>query len=234
VTLDVGVAEPAASDERKRVTDVVGLAKVLYRSWWIFVPGLLLTLGLAWVLPSVNHRAYQARASLFLVDPTTANPNTGVATNPYLNGNNSLVTTAGLLATTLQSEAEDMHADGEMTSVVDVTVSEKPPEPLLYLVVTGVSADQAERDTATMIDLGQRRLQEVQSGGSVGSDHFVTTLSVERSAPRQAETSRVRPALGIVFLGLGLTVWFVLVFDRSRWGRHRVRPSHVALTGTAD
>lgn len=202
--------------------DVVGLGLALGRRWYLVGPGLLLTIGLAWYLPKTYQRPFEARASLLLVDPSTASPADGAALNPYLVGNDSLVTTANVLAVAIRAEGEKLRVEGgSFASTVDVAVASKPPAPLLHIVVTAADEGDAARDIDHVVAGAKARLAALQSSGEVSSRLFVTAVSVEHNEPRQPGSGKMRPMLATVGVGLGLVVWMACSLDRrTRLGVH--------------
>jgi hypothetical protein len=211
------VAEPAPSPADHH-RDLVGVARLLRAYWWFTLPALLLTLGLAYRLPAGGHTPWEARSSLVIIDPTSQSA--GEQSNPYLVGHNSLLTTATLLASAVKDDVADLKASGQLTSEVDITVPEKPPEPIVQIVVDGRDEASTSADIATVVDVTSKRLQDVQTEGDVSHDHLVTSQTVETTVPHQEASSRIRPTLGIVAIGTALTIWIVLVADRRR-GRRR-------------
>jgi hypothetical protein len=229
VNLDLVDPGPTAGSEpdgpADHGRDLGALGRALRRYWWFTVPALLVTLGLAYKLPAGGRTPWDARASLLIIDPTTQSAG---ATNPYLVGHNSLLTTATLLADAVKGDVAERKASGQMHSEVDVTVPEKPPEPLLQIVVEGRDEATTAADIATVVQLASTRLQDVQTEGDVSHDHLVTAQSVEATAPIQQSSGRLRPTLGIVAIGVSLTIWVVLVADRRRSRPRTARPGRTA------
>ncbi len=204
-------AEPAPA------ADVISVGRVLWRRLALVVPALVLTAALAWYLPKSYQRPFEARASVLLIDPTATTTAGGKAVNPFLVDHDALLTTADILATAIDADLEHARERGEgVASLVDVKVASKPPEPLIGIVVTAGEEEDASRDIDLVLAEAQRRLRALQNDGEVNSSLYVTTLSIEHTAPRQAESGRLRPTLGIVVLGTSLTIWVALVLERRR------------------
>jgi hypothetical protein len=197
----------------------------LRRTWWLVGLGLAATLAVAAVLPSLDNRAYQARASLFLVDATAGRSAGGGSANPYLHGNDSLVTTAELLAGAMEADADARRASGVDHAILEVAVPRRPPAPLLHLVVTADSPGVATTAVDAAVESARRRLAEMQARGDVGVDRQVTVLEVYGNTPRQAQSGKIRPTIGILFLGTLLTVVAALALDHHRH-REPVEPGH--------
>jgi hypothetical protein len=217
---------PGRRPEPAAPRDLLGVAGALRRYWWLTVPALLLTLGLAYRLPAKNTSPWQSQASLFLVVPSSSTG--GEPTNPYVTGSYGLLTTVGLLQSAVQSGVAALQVEGQLKSTVDISVPQPADgvrgggqalQPLVQVVVNARDEGRSAQDMTTVIDLVQNRLQQIQAQNGVSDAPLVSALSVQANQPHQLPVGRARPTFAIAAIGTTITVWVVLVLDRRRKAR---------------
>lgn len=197
--------------------------RVLARRWYVFGPLLLLTVVIGYVVTTSMAPVYEVQSSVVLLGPDSTGKG-GVASNPYLNFDGSLETTAQVLASTMGSDAyvKQMYDKGASGEFVVST----PGGPIVSVVADGVSGEEAVR-TAQVVIAGLRselESRQVAVGAPTNSLIRAETVVPPTSASYKIGSRvRVLAALGVV--GVAGAVFLTFAFEslaRAR-GRHRGR-----------
>lgn len=192
-------------------SDAVG---VLLKRWYVVVVGLLLVAGGVAAALVLVPTQYQATAHVLLLLPSQS---TGARnpTNPYLNLQPGLTTTATLIASELGTKsAQRTVADGGFDSSFAVGVA---PDTGPLLVITVEDTDQAmavatREEVVRQLDV---QLSAMQKDIDVPSTQVI--FARRNDPPGGAEVlpgSKIRAAAGILGLGVALTVVAAFLVDR--------------------
>jgi hypothetical protein len=195
--------------------------QVLARRWYVFVPLLLLTGLLGYVVTNSMAPVYEVQSSVVLLGPDSPDKG-GVASNPYLNFDGSLETTAQVLASTLASDAyvKQLHDQGASGDFVVST----PGGPIVSVVADGVSGDEAVK-TAKVVIAGLR--SELESRQLAVGAPAKALIRAETVVPPTSASykigSRVRVLAALGVVGVAGSVFLTFAFESLARSRRRHR-----------
>lgn len=191
--------------------DAVG---VLLTRWYILVIGMALVVAGVFAAFVYVPTQYQATANVLLLLPQESTGSRNL-TNPYLNLQPGLTTTATLIASDLNTKpfARQLAEEG-LTSTFSVGLL---PEtgPLLVVTVEDSDPEMAAKTRDAVVELIGERLAVMQSDIDVPDEQRIFPRTNETD--REAEVvpgSRLRAAAGIAGAGTVLAVLLTFAFDR--------------------
>lgn len=191
--------------------DVWEAARIILRRWFVVLPILVLTGVLAGALGDRSQPEYSASSTVVMLAPFRTNGETGTAmSNPYLNFNSSLTTTAIILRASLdRSEIRELIATEGLAPNYNVIPQDRSP-----LVDVTVRTDSAEKATATVnrvVQLLQDDLRARQLNLRTPRDQTITTQVL---SPATAATlfNSGRARTRYLVIGLGLFVAALAAF----------------------
>lgn len=185
--------------------DVLLAMKAAVRRWYVAVPMLLLTVGVAAFSFFNSVSAWQTSGSLLILAPLAPS---NTATD---NGGTRLL--AALLADNFNSDIVQagLKAKGA-TGVFQAKASNELP--LVSVAVEANSADVAAGTLKIVLDNGDAVLADLQRRiGTNPADYYRSARSVEDSAPTFSASSRLVGAIGILVGGAAVTVLLSAVID---------------------
>ncbi|MBK5215949.1 MAG: hypothetical protein JJE02_00070 [Propionibacteriales bacterium] len=202
--------------------DFLDALRVLARRWYIVLAGLILIAGASAVAIEIVPTKYQATGNLLLLLPAEA---TGklTPTNPYLNLEPGLTSTASLIAGAVSTKDTQREMKrGGYTSKFSVALN-PGTGPLLVISVEDTNPAEA---IATRDDVVRRldaELKRIQDQEVVPIRQYIHSRpsSVSRSA-HALPGSKIRALAAVVGLGATLTLVFTFIFDRFRLA-HRTK-----------
>lgn len=201
--------------------DLLSFLGMLVRRWYVVLPLLLGTLGLATYSWSVAPRTYETTATVLLRFPIGVNQEMA-GRNPYL-GYGNLSVPARVVTDVLTSPEYVREADLPGTYVAEVDTTTQAP------IIAVQSRDQTPAGSTTttfaVIDGISEVLQDRQEAAGAPEESWLTAEVVEApDEPLQLNTSRIRAAGGVLALGALFAVGAGMAAEaRHRRGRVEVR-----------
>lgn len=205
----------ARSDgDEGRTMYFVDAVDVLVKRWYVLFAAMVLVGGGVVAAFAFVPTQYQATANVLLLLPSDStgerNP-----TNPYLNLQPGLITTATLIAGDLGTKAvaQQMEDAGHESSFAIGLLPDTGPLLVVTVEDSDPAAAQATRDA--VVDLIVDRLDVMQADIGVPDEQriFVRTNGSDREA-EVLPGSRIRAAAGIGGVGTALAVLLTFLFDR--------------------
>lgn len=201
---------------------IADLAGALRRRWYVFVVGLVATLGLAAAVSMVVPAQYDAKAMLVLLPPRTSVP---VGKNPYLNLG-SMQPVSGVLSNALMGE-QDSQAVERMSATATYTVTPDPSTggSVVIIEVKDRSAATAERVMGFLATEARTKLKALQEVTDTPANGYITAGTVTQDAKATvSHKSQLRAVLLATVLGIVLSMLAVAFID-GRADRRRKLPS---------
>lgn len=187
-------------------------ARSMLRRWYLAVLCLALTAAGAYVTASAVPPAYESTASVVLLPPTSVVTEEG---NPYLYMG-GLDEALSVLVVKLNSAAEsETILGGEPNAAYTVQKDPGAPGPLLYITAEARSSEGSLELLGTVLERLPIGLTEMQDELNVTDEARITALTVVQSdEPTRLVKEQLRVLLGMVAVGLALTVLVTALFDR--------------------
>lgn len=197
--------------------------QVFRRQWILTSALLLLTLIITAVSALTLHSSYQASATVALLNSATSSQTIGGG-NPYLSFDDSLVETANVLVIEASSQqtAAQLRRQGYTASFQATVLAENPEteEPFVQISVSGSSADSVERTVRGVTAELDSLLGQLQAKVS-SANRATLQVMAEDNQPSPSASSKIKPLVG--FLGLGLVLTFIVPQAVEGVGRRRAR-----------
>jgi capsular polysaccharide biosynthesis protein len=198
---------------------------VIRRRWLLVLVGVLLTVGITVGAYVVSKPTYEITGTVLLLPPASSAD--AANANPYLRlgGLNQAVDLVGVALTdqTTQLEMQAISKDVQYSVQSDVRTS----SPLLLIDVKDSSPETALKIRDILVARVPVRLDAMQNALGVGTKDRVTTsvLTLDKQAAEVGK-NRVRSAVVVGVVGLGLTLVIAALWDarRPRRRRSRARP----------
>ncbi|KQW48834.1 hypothetical protein ASC77_08890 [Nocardioides sp. Root1257] len=208
--------------------------KVLLRRWYVVVIGMAVVGGLCVMTIKTVPTQYQASGQMIMLLPPDA---TGVETpsNPYLNLQPGLTTTAGLITGTVMSKdsARALAKEGFKSEYAVGLVPDNGPLLLVTTTDTDPAAAVATRDAVMhMLDV---ELAKIQRNAAVPGRQLITASP--SNVGTRAEVlpgSKMRALVAVFALGVVITVVLAFVVDRLAAARRRRRRQRANGGGPLD
>jgi len=197
--------------------------RVLLLKWYITIPGLLLSLALAGATFILAPPQYSSNAIAVLVQPKLVNKNAPTNSNPLLNFDNSLSTTALILVQALDTpEAAasiGLYPGGDSYTIKDVgdlTVGDQIVQPFLYIKSEASTPDGAAAIVDGVLGMAAQDLLDRQRSLKVLPQNSVQLNLVVPPSPPQ-------PVLGIAIgaTGAALILGLIGTFGCAMWANRR-------------
>ena len=185
------------------------LVRSCLRRWYLVVFGLLATAALTWFAYTSTSATYQIQATAVLLPGSTTVPEAGNGFL-YLGG---LTPALEVLLRSVNSDGTaqevlgDAFDDDDAAASYEVTRDIDASGPIMRVVATGASQDEARSVLESVLEVIPVRLAELQSDVDVpeGSQMTVLQLSVDNRV-EPLTTNRTRIVLGVAASGVVLTV----------------------------
>lgn len=196
--------------------DFLDALRVLGRRWYFVLIGLILMAGASGIAIKVVPTMYEASGNLLLLLPADA---TGklTPTNPYLNLEPGLTSTASLIAGTISTK-DTRRAMKQAGFGSKYSVALNPGAgPLLVISAEDTNPTAAIRTRDELVRRLDAELKRIQDDENVVPRQFIH--SRPNSVSQQAQAlpgSKIRALAGITGLGVTLTLLFTFLFDRFR------------------
>lgn len=183
--------------------DVWEAARIILHRWFVVLPILILTGVLAVSLGERSQPEYTASSTVVMLAPFRTNGETGTAvSNPYLNFNSSLTTTAIILQASLnRREIRSLLADEGLAANYNVIPQDRSP--LVIVTVTTDSSQKAVASANRVVQLLQDDLRARQANLRTPRDQTITTQVLSPAAGATLFNSG-RARIRYLVIGLGL------------------------------
>jgi hypothetical protein len=194
---------------------------VLMRRWYVVLLGTILVATASVAAMSWVPTSYQASGQVLLILPSEAS-GADTPTNPYLNLQDGMTTTASLVAGTLATRdtARDLARNGFRS---EYAIALQPDTgPLLVITATDTDPQAALATRDEVIRQVDVRLDRMQS--NLGIPDRLLISGMPTAVGERAEVlpgSKVRALAAIVAGGMTLTLLLTFAFDRLRGQRRR-------------
>ncbi len=221
--------------------DLAEILRVLRSRWYIVLPMMLLTGGLAVLANIYVPTKYESQSTISLLSAERATTNvTKGNANPFLTFDSSLVATADFLSRSLTSN--ESKAELAALGVKDeytAGLADNAQGPFITLTVTGTNPKQVLASTELLADFAGRKLKEIQAGSGVKDEDMVRLIEI---TPAQTPEAQMKDKLEIVIgaAGAGTVLAFALTFiveglarSRRRWPAGMPQPVPAAITASA-
>jgi hypothetical protein len=147
----------------------------LLRRWYIVVPGILLSAGLAASVWSMVPPGYERSSTQLLVPGTESIP---AGANPYL-FLGGLTPAADVLARAVGSENAKHEVAEDFPGVaIEVTRDNSTAGPVILVAVTAATDDDAEEVLGLLVDRTTSVLDEIQEAEAIAADNRVTLMPI--------------------------------------------------------
>jgi len=210
--------------------------RVLLLKWYITIPGLLLSLALAGATFALAPPQYSSNAIAVLVQPKLVNKNAPTNSNPLLNFDNSLSTTALILVQALDTpEAAasiGLYPGGDSYTIKDVgdlTVGDQIVQPFLYIKSEASTPDGAAAIVDGVLGMAAQDLLDRQRSLKVLPQNSVQlNLVVPPSPPQPVLGIAIGATAAALLLGIIGTVGCAMWAERRSVARQARRASEPA------
>ncbi|WP_322760159.1 hypothetical protein [Frankia sp. Cr2] len=198
-------------------SDFIG---VLVRRWYILIVGIILT-GLAGVgVRATIGPTFQAHAAVVVLPPTSdaGTTSTAASRNPYLSlplGNTADVLTRIMGTESVRQELKAAHATSAYTIALVADGS-----PVLEIAATDTSPAAATNTASVLVKVAGTELEKLQVMQNVPKNAMIRASQlISPSEPDVLHGSQIRALLGVVALGLILSVTMCFIAEGAFTGR---------------
>lgn len=204
--------------------DLAEIFRVMRRRWYVLLPGLLLTVGLAVGVALAVPVTYQSQSTVILLNSEKATE--AYDGNPFLSTQTSLTGMADGLARNLNSDGSvrELKSRGA-TGTFETKLADNAQGPLMWLTVTGTDKAAVLSSDKILTAYAKERLKEFQDEQSVGSKAMIRMSTI---VPPQNPVAQTKTRLQYMVMagGLGLVLSLVAVFyvEARRRNRAPERP----------
>lgn len=204
--------------------DLAEIFRVMRRRWYILLPGLLLTVGLAVGVAVTVPVTYQSQSTVILLNSEKATE--AYDGNPFLSTQTSLTGMADGLARNLNSDGSvrELKSRGA-TGTFETKLADNAQGPLMWLTVTGTDKAAVLSSDKILTAYAKERLKDFQDEQSVGSKAMIRMSTIVPPQNPVAQT-KTRLQYMVMAAGLGLVLSLVAVFyvEARRRNRTPERP----------
>lgn len=202
--------------------DIWTVLKACARRWYVFVPVLALTMGLAYTQMKAAPPAYLATSTATVTGPSLVpgqEPGEVIEVNPFETLGGSLTQTSKVLVALMDStpKRDAFQAEG-VTADYAVTQDES----VIYFDVAGDDPDEVVASATRLVELLDVEIAALQSRAVEAPESRIRAVAV--SLPTTADedpVAGIRVFAVIAALGLILSVAAALVTDAVMQGRRR-------------
>jgi hypothetical protein len=220
--------------------------RIVRNQWKIVLPLLALTLVLSLVMINRIETNYKATGSLTLLTSnlgTSFTPSEDNATrqeNPYLNFQQSLQTTAQVLANSVSTDErkQDFEEQG-LSSDFIVEVPQDPTQtillPRLAVEVTADSPEKAEATRTELLNVLVEELERIQTEAGAPVETWIQAFPKTEGNALAIAGSKARTGLLVIGTGIALTLLAAFVIDGyKRSVRNTRRGETIEVAANAD
>ncbi|WP_182872788.1 hypothetical protein [Microbispora sp. H10670] len=206
--------------------DLMEAVFVLARRWTITIPLLVLTIAAVTAGYLLLPWTYESSGTVvFLTSRQIAEKNTGG--NPYLAFDGSLSITAELVGRAVDDEltAQDLAQHG-LTGTYETQIPPDSRAPLLKVTVTHSDPAMAQATMEAILKRIPAALDDLQKTNSSISQVRLSVLTKSKK-PERVVTSKIRSLVGVLAVGLMLTVGAPLIIESIKNPRRPIQPKRV-------
>jgi hypothetical protein len=202
----------------------------LWRRWYIVVPGILLSAGLAASVWSMVPPGFERSSTQLLVPGTESIP---AGANPYL-FLGGLTPAADVLARAVGSENVKQDVDKEYPGVtIEVSRDNSTAGPVILVAVTAASDDDAEEVLGLLVDRTTSVLDEIQEAEAIAADNRVTLMPI--TVDSQSVLDQRTRFIAVAATGLAATaLTLFLAAAIEGWSQRRRRRVEVGSDQDGD
>jgi len=201
------------------------LVRTLIVKWYVMIPGLLLSLAMAGVTFSVVAPTYSSSGVAVLVQPKQQGGN---STNPLLNFDPSLNTTASIMIQSLNSPviaprvSVSAGSSFSVKNVGTVTTGDPSQQPFMYINTQSQVRDDSAAMVYRLMDLARQQLVERQQALRVRPATYIKLdVVVDPTPPKYVIGTQVAASGAALLIGMIVTIALVLLGDRFDVNRRR-------------
>ncbi|MFE5400204.1 Wzz/FepE/Etk N-terminal domain-containing protein [Streptomyces sp. NPDC056580] len=169
--------------------DLAEIFRVMRRRWYVLLPGLLLTAGLAVAVALVVPVTYQSQSTVALLNSQKAT--VAYDGNPFLSTQTSLTGMADSLARNLNSDGSvrELKSRGA-TGTFAAKIADNAQGPLMWLTVTGTDKAAVLESDRVLTAFAKERLDQFQRQQSVAPKAMIrmTTIVPPQNPVAQTKT----------------------------------------------
>ncbi|GAA3889013.1 hypothetical protein GCM10023084_46980 [Streptomyces lacrimifluminis] len=190
--------------------DLAEIFRVMRRRWYVLLPGLLLTAGLAVAAALVVPVTYQSQSTVSLLNSRKAT--VAYDGNPFLSTQTSLTGMADSLARNLNSDVSvrELKSRGA-TGTFEAKLADNAQGPLMALTVTGTDKATVLASNRILNTYARDRLEQFQKQQSVTPQAMIRMTTIVSPQNPVAQT-KTRLQYMIMAGGLGLVLSLVATF----------------------
>ncbi|MET7698777.1 Wzz/FepE/Etk N-terminal domain-containing protein [Streptomyces sp. NPDC005485] len=203
--------------------DLAEIFRVMRRRWYVLLPGLLLTVGLAVAVTVVVPVTYQSQSTVVLLNSQKAT--VAYDGNPFLSTQTSLTGMADSLARNLNSDVSvrELKSRGA-TGTFAAKLADNAQGPLMWLTVTGTDKAAVLASDRILTTYAKERLEQFQNQQSVAQKAMIrmTTIVAPQNPVAQTKT---RLEYMVMAGGLGFVLTMAAAFYvEARKRSHKPEP----------
>ncbi|MGW2422932.1 Wzz/FepE/Etk N-terminal domain-containing protein [Streptomyces sp. NPDC001709] len=190
--------------------DLAEIFRVMRRRWYVLLPGLLLTAGLAVAVALLVPVTYQSQSTVVLLNSQKAT--VAYDGNPFLSTQTSLTGMADSLARNLNSDGSvrELKSRGA-TGTFAAKLADNAQGPLMWLTVTGTDKAAVLASDRILTGYAKERLDQFQKQQSVAPRAMIRMTTVVPPQNPVAQT-KTRFEYQVMAGVLGLVLSLVAVF----------------------
>jgi hypothetical protein len=212
--------------------DIGALTRIVLMRWYVVLLGLLLTAVLGIVTVNAVQPQYTTTASVLVYRPMSV---LGADGNPFVALGGLEAARDVVLKSINDPSVIAQLSDGDRQEIL-VVADNETSAPVITVTVTAATPDIALVTQTRVLDLIPATLEKLQTDLDVGKSAQVTSVVLAQSAvPDIGRKGQLRALVAVVGLGIALTIWGAVLFDRwRRRVRHQALDTEVAQTASAD
>jgi hypothetical protein len=190
--------------------DLAEIFRVMRRRWYVMLPGLLLTAGLAIAVALAVPVTYQSQSTVVLLNSQKAT--VAYDGNPFLSTQTSLTGMADSLARNLNSDVSirELKSRG-LTGTSAAKLADNAQGPLMWLTVTGTDKAAVLASDRILAAYAKERLGQFQEQQSVAPKAMIRMTTIVSPQNPVAQT-KTRLEYMVMAGGLGLVLSLVATF----------------------
>jgi len=193
--------------------DIGELARIVLRRWYVVVVGLLLTGFLGFLTLTAVQPQYVTTASVLVYRPVSV---LGAGGNPFV-ALGGLEAARDVVLKAINDPAVMVTLSDQGRRTIEVVADGQSSAPIVSVSVTAASPDAALTTQTQVLALVPSTLEKLQTSLDVPkSAQVASVVLAESTVPEAARKSQLRALIGVVGIGVVLTILGAILFDRLR------------------